>query len=247
MALMSTPSAPPPSSPRAEPHDGAISGRLNWLRAGVLGANDGIVSVAALVVGVAGATTATAPILTAGVAGVVGGAISMALGEYVSVSSQSDSQRALIEKERVELAEDPAGELEELASLYQARGLTPETAHRVARELSENDALTAHLDVELGLSEEAVASPLAAAGASALSFLLGAALPLLAILLPSPEQRVPVTFAVVLIALAATGFISARVGGSRALRPMIRIVVGGALALAATFLIGSLLGTSGAI
>ncbi|PPF19059.1 VIT1/CCC1 transporter family protein [Rathayibacter sp. AY1A7] len=244
---MTTPSAPPPSSPRAEPHDGAISGRLNWLRAGVLGANDGIVSVAALVVGVAGATTATAPILTAGVAGVVGGAISMALGEYVSVSSQSDSQRALIEKERVELAEDPAGELEELASLYQARGLTPETAHRVARELSENDALTAHLEVELGLSEEAVASPLAAAGASALSFLLGAALPLLAILLPSPEQRVPVTFAVVLIALVATGFISARVGGSRALRPMIRIVVGGALALAATFLIGSLLGTSGAI
>lgn len=247
MRLMPSDPTPPPSTPRAEPHEGPISGRLNWLRAGVLGANDGIVSVAALVVGVAGATTATAPILTAGVAGLVGGAVSMALGEYVSVSSQSDSQRALIAKERVELAEDPAGELEELAFLYQARGLTPETAHQVARELTENDALTAHLEAELGLNEEAVASPLAAAGASALAFFLGAVLPLLAILLPPPELRVPVTFVVVLIALAATGYISARVGGSPALRPMIRIVVGGALALAATFLIGSLLGTSGAV
>ncbi|WP_228493603.1 MULTISPECIES: VIT1/CCC1 transporter family protein [unclassified Rathayibacter] len=244
---MSTVSASAPSSPRAEPHDGAISGRLNWLRAGVLGANDGIVSVAALVVGVAGATTATAPILTAGVAGLVGGAISMALGEYVSVSSQSDSQRTLIAKERAELADDPAGELEELAQLYEARGLSRETARQVARELTDNDALTAHLEAELGLNEEAVASPLTAAGASALAFFLGAALPLLAILLPPADLRVPVTFAVVLIALAATGFLSARIGGSPVLRPMIRIVVGGALALAVTFLIGSLLGTSGAV
>lgn len=239
--------APPPAAPSIEPHDGAISGRLNWLRAGVLGANDGIVSVAALVVGVAGATTATPAILTAGVAGLVGGAISMALGEYVSVSSQSDSQRALIAKERVELAEDPEGELAELAGLYEARGLTAETSMQVARELTEHDALTAHLEAELGLNEEAVASPLAAAGASALSFVLGAVLPLLAILLPPPGLRVPVTFVVVLVALAATGFVSARIGGSAVLRPMVRIVVGGALALAATFLIGSLLGTTGAV
>ncbi|MDT0115491.1 VIT1/CCC1 transporter family protein [Microbacterium sp. PRF11] len=247
MCLMPTGSPLPPSDLRPEPHNTAITGRLNWLRAGVLGANDGIVSVAALVVGVAGATTATAPILAAGVAGLVGGAISMALGEYVSVSSQTDSQRALIAKERAELEEDPEGELEELAELYRARGLSPQTAHQVAGELTANDALTAHLEAELGLDEEGVASPLAAAGASALAFFLGALLPLLAILLPPPEIRVPVAFGAVLLALAATGFISARIGGSPALRPVVRIVAGGALALAATFAIGLLLGTSGVV
>jgi len=231
----------------AEPHSGEISGRLNWLRAGVLGANDGIVSVAALVVGVAGATTSTAAVLTAGVAGVVGGAVSMALGEYVSVSSQSDSQRALIAKERAELAEFPDVELDELAQLYREKGLSDETARQVARELTEHDALAAHLEVELGLNEDDVASPLAAAGASALSFFLGAVLPMLAILLPPPEARVPVTFVAVLVALAVTGFVGARIGGSPALRPVIRIVIGGGLALAATFVLGSLLGTSGAV
>ncbi|MFS0732205.1 VIT family protein [Microbacterium sp. 1P10UB] len=230
-----------------EPHDGDLTGRLNWLRAGVLGANDGIVSVAALVVGVAGATTATPALLTAGVAGLVGGAISMALGEYVSVSSQSDSQRALIAKERIELAEDPDGELDELAGLYEARGLTPSTARLVATELTSKDPLAAHLDAELGLREDSVASPLAAAGASALAFTLGAVLPLLAILLPPPDVRVPVTFAVVLLALALTGWLSARIGGSPVLRPILRIVGGGALALLATFAIGALLGTSGVV
>jgi VIT1/CCC1 family predicted Fe2+/Mn2+ transporter len=236
-------SAPPDS----EPHAGSISGRLNWLRAGVLGANDGIVSVAALVVGVAGATTSSTALLAAGVAGTVGGAISMALGEYVSVSSQSDSQRTLIAKERQELADDPAGELSELTALYEARGLSPETASAVARELTTSDALGAHLEAELGIDEDDVASAPVAAGASALSFTLGALLPFLAILLPPPEIRVPITFVVVLLALALTGFISARVGGSHPLRATVRIVVGGALALAATFTIGSLLGTSGAV
>src|SRR5664279_338977 len=156
-----------------EPHTGDLAGRLNWLRAGVLGANDGIVSVAAIVVGVAGATSAIAPILTAGIAGLVGGAISMALGEYVSVSSQSDSQRALIEKERRELAEMPEEELAELTAIYESKGISPATAKQVALELTEHDALAAHLEAELGITEHAVVSPWEAAGASALAFTIG--------------------------------------------------------------------------
>lgn len=237
----------PPGAHPDEPHDGSISGRLNWLRAGVLGANDGIVSVSALVVGVAGATDSTPAILTAGAAGLIGGAISMALGEYVSVSSQSDSQRALIAKERRELEEEPERELAELTGLYEAKGLSADTARRVAVELTRHDALAAHLETELGLKVDDVASPLAAAGASALAFTIGAILPLLAILLPPVGVRVPITFAVVLLALAGTGFTSARIGGSHPLRPTIRIVFGGALALAATFAIGSLLGTTGVV
>ena len=213
-----------PGAHANEPHIGNLSGRLNWLRAGVLGANDGIVSVASLVVGVAGATTDSAPLLTAGIAGLVGGAISMALGEYVSVSSQSDSQRALIAKEKRELAEQPEAEL---AGLYETQGLAPTTARQVAVELTAHDALAAHLDIELGITEDSVVSPWAAAGASALAFTIGAILPLLAILLPPTEVRVPVTFVVVLLALAATGYMSARIGGSPALRPTIRVVVGG--------------------
>ena len=230
-----------------EPHGAGITGRLNWLRAGVLGANDGIVSVAAIVVGVAGATSAVAPILTAGAAGLVGGAISMALGEYVSVSSQRDSPRALIAKERRELAEMPDEELAELAAIYQAKGMSAATAQRVAEELTEHDALAAHLEAELGISETDVVSPWQAAGASALAFLIGALLPLLAILLPPEPIRVPVTFAAVLIALALTGATSARIGGSPWMRPTVRVVVGGAIALAATFLIGTLLGTTGVV
>lgn len=230
-----------------EPHGAGITGRLNWLRAGVLGANDGIVSVAAIVVGVAGATPAVAPILTAGAAGLVGGAISMALGEYVSVSSQRDSQRALIVKERRELAELPDEELAELAAIYEAKGMSAVTARRVAEELTAHDALAAHLEAELGISETSVVSPWQAAGASALAFFIGALLPLLAILLPPEPARVPVTFAAVLIALALTGATSARIGGSPWLRPTVRVVVGGAVALAATFLIGTLLGTTGMV
>lgn len=240
-------SSPPPGAHPDEPHRGDLAGRLNWLRAGVLGANDGIVSVASLVVGVAGATTDSAPLLAAGVAGLVGGAISMALGEYVSVSSQRDSQQALIAKERRELSDDPEAELAELAGIYEAKGLQPTTARRVAEELTAHDPLTAHLEAELGITEDAVVSPWAAAGASALAFTVGALLPLLAILLPPPEVRVPITFVVVLIALALTGFTSARIGGNPAIRPTVRVVVGGALALAATFAIGTLLGTSGVV
>jgi VIT1/CCC1 family predicted Fe2+/Mn2+ transporter len=242
---MTTPQTPAPHPD--EPHGAGIAGRLNWLRAGVLGANDGIVSVAAIVVGVAGATSVTAPILTAGVAGVIGGAVSMALGEYVSVSSQRDSQQALIAKERQELTDLPDEELRELTALYEAKGLSSKTALSVATELTAHDALSAHLEAELGIHEGDVASPWQAAGASALAFFIGAILPMIAILLPPPAIRVPITFAAVLVALAITGAVSARIGGSHWLRPTLRVVIGGAIALAATFLIGTLLGTSGVV
>ena len=230
-----------------EPHGSGIASRLNWLRAGVLGANDGIVSVAAIVVGVAGATPAFAPILTAGAAGLVGGAISMALGEYVSVSSQRDSQRALIVKETRELRDMPDEELDELAGLYAAKGLSSETARQVAIELTAHDALGAHLEAELGIREADVVSPWQAAGASALAFTIGALLPLVAILVLPEPVRIPLTFVVVLAALAATGALSAWIGGSRWLRPTLRVVIGGGIALAATFLIGTLLGVSGVV
>lgn len=236
-----------PTGHQNEPHGAGLAHKLNWLRAGVLGANDGIVSVAAIVVGVAGATSLVAPVLTAGVAGLVGGAISMALGEYVSVSSQRDSQRALIAKERHELAAQPEAELEELTGIYQAKGMSHETARRVAEELTAHDAVAAHLEAELGISEADVVSPWQAAWASAAAFFVGALLPLVAILLPPASIRVPVTFAVVLVALAATGATSAWIGGTHWLRPTVRVVVGGAIALAATFLIGTLLGTAGAV
>jgi vacuolar iron transporter family protein len=228
-----------------EPHAEGLAQRLNWLRAGVLGANDGIVSVAAIVVGVAGVSTATAPILTAGLAGLVGGAISMALGEYVSVSSQRDSERNLIAKEQRELRETPKEELQELMEIYRAKGLRPETARQVAIELTEHDALSAHLSAELNIDQEDVVSPWQAAGASALAFTIGAILPMLAILLPPPTWRVPVTFAAVLVALAITGAVAATIGGGSRVRASVRVVIGGALALTATYGIGVLLGTTG--
>jgi vacuolar iron transporter family protein len=237
-----------PRQHQNEPH--AIEGlasRLNWLRAGVLGANDGIVSVAAMVVGVAGATTDFGTLLTAGLAAVIGGAISMALGEYVSVSSSKDSQTALIAKETRELHEQPEDELAELAALYQAKGVTEETAMQVAKELTAHDALAAHLDAELNIREEDVASPWHAAIASAISFVAGAVLPMLAILLPPEQLRVPVTFAATLLALAGTGALGAYLGGAQLGRATVRVVVGGAMALAATYLIGTWLGVSGVL
>jgi len=225
-----------------EPHTGALGSRLKWLRAGVLGANDGIVSTAGLVVGVAGATTADGPVLTAGVAGLVAGAVSMALGEYVSVSSQRDSERALVGKEERELAEMPEQELEELAAIYETKGLSPATARRVAEELTEHDALAAHVEAELGIDPDDLTSPWQAAGASALSFTLGSLLPLAAILLAPTGVRVPVTFVVVLLALALTGAVSAKLGASPVATAVVRLVVGGALAMAVTFGIGALVG-----
>jgi vacuolar iron transporter family protein len=227
-----------------EPHSGGLANRLNWLRAGVLGANDGIVSVAAIAVGVAAATPQLGAIVAAAVAGLVGGAISMALGEYVSVSSQRDSERALIAKEKAELVAMPHEELAELTQLYQDKGLSPQTARQVAEELTANDALAAHLDAELNIDQGDIVSPWRAAYASAVAFVIGGLLPLLAMIVFPASMRVPATFAAVLIALAITGATGGYLGGSPVLRPMVRVVVGGALALAATFLIGRLLGTT---
>jgi VIT1/CCC1 family predicted Fe2+/Mn2+ transporter len=227
-----------------EPHSGGTAGRLNRLRAAVLGANDGIVSVAGIVIAVAGATTARGPIFTAGLAGLVAGAVSMALGEYVSVSSQRDSERAQIRQEKRELADTPDAELTELTALYEAKGLSAATARTVATELTARGALSAHLDAELHIDPADIPSPVQAAAASALSFTSGALLPVLAILLPPASLRVPVTFAAVLIALGLTGALSARLGGSNIRRAVLRVIIGGALSLAFTYGIGYLFGTA---
>jgi VIT1/CCC1 family predicted Fe2+/Mn2+ transporter len=243
------PSVPVPAAPSGhgsavEPHAANAAGRLNWLRAGVLGANDGIVSVAGIVVGVAGATSARAPIFTAGLAGLVAGAVSMALGEYVSVSSQRDSQDALLDQETRELADFPEQELAELAAIYEAKGLSVATARTVAEELTAHDVSAAHLDAELHLDPNDLASPLQAAAASAASFILGALLPLVAILLPPANWRVPVTFVAVLVTLGIAGAVSARIGGSGARRAVLRVVIGGAIGLAFTYGVGHLFGTA---
>jgi len=227
-----------------EDHAGGSRGRLNWLRAGVLGANDGIVSVAGIVLGVAGATSARGPIFTAGLAGLVAGGVSMALGEYVSVSTQRDSEAAQLAQERRELAESPEQEIAELTALYMAKGLTAATAKQVAVELTDHDAFAAHVDVELGIDPAELANPFQAAAASALAFTTGALLPFLAILLPPHAWRVPVTFGAVLVALGVAGAVSAQIGGGTAKRAVLRVLIGGAVGLALTYGIGHLFGTS---
>lgn len=231
-----------PTQHPAEPHVGSLASRLNWLRAGVLGANDGIVSTAGIVVGVAAASASTEPILMAGIAGLVAGAVSMALGEYVSVSTQRDTERALLVKEEAELEEFPAAELDELAALYEAKGLSPATARTVAEELTDHDAFAAHVDVELGFDPGDLTNPWQAALSSALSFTVGATLPLVAILLPSHGLRVPITIAAVLLALAVTGVVSATLGNAPRGRAIARNVIGGALALTVTYVVGHLVG-----
>ena len=236
--------APASSAHPDEPHRGGLAQRLNWLRAGVLGANDGIVSTAAVVVGVAGATSGSLPVLLAGTAALVGGAISMALGEYVSVASQRDTEHALIEKERRELAEDPAAELEELTGIYQAQGLSRATAEKVARELTAKDVLGAHLAAELNIDRDDVVSPWYAAIASAGAFTVGALLPLVTMLLTPHPERIALTFVAVLVALAVTGYVAAWIGGASRWKAVLRTLIGGTLALVATFLVGSLFGTT---
>lgn len=226
-----------------EPHVAGTGALLNWLRAGVLGANDGIVSVAGLVMGLAAATSDDETILLGGVAGLVAGAISMAAGEYVSVSTQRDTEKALLRKERRELAEEPEEELAELAGLYREKGLSEETALQVARELTAHDALAAHADAELGIDPDELTNPWHAAVASMVAFTVGALLPLLSItLLPEGTRRGGTVVAVVL-ALVITGWASARVGQARASRAVARNVGGGLLAMAVTYAIGSLVGT----
>jgi vacuolar iron transporter family protein len=227
-------------------HDdaGNLADRTNRLRAGVLGANDGIVSVAGLVLGVAATTSERAPILTAGLAGLVAGAMSMAVGEYVSVSTQRDTERALLAKEQHELATDPEGELDELAGLYVERGLSPDLAKQVAEQLHAGPRkLQAHAEMELGITLDRLVNPWGAAVSSLVSFTIGGLLPLIAILLAPAGSRSAVTFVATVIALALTGTVSARLGGAHPGRAVVRVVVGGALAMAITYGIGRLVGT----
>lgn len=224
-----------------EPHVGSSSSTINSLRAAVLGANDGIVSVAALVVGIAAADP-SAHVLAAGVAGLLAGALSMAAGEYVSVSTQRDTEQALLAKERHELQNEPEKELEELTGLYEAKGLSRQTAEQVAKELTAHDAFGAHTETELRIDPNNLTSPWRAAAASAAAFTVGAVIPILAITLPPLSLRIPVTFAAVLCALILTGALSAYAGGASKRKAALRVVVGGVLAMAITFGVGKLFG-----
>ncbi|MUL47148.1 VIT family protein [Mycobacterium sp. CBMA293] len=226
----------------AEPHTIAASGKLNWLRAGVLGANDGIVSVAGIVIGVAAATADQGPIFTAGIAGLAAGALSMAMGEYVSVSTQRDTERALLAKERQELCDLPDEELDELTAIYEAKGLAPHTARQVAVELTEHDAFLAHAEAELGIHPHELTNPYHAAFSSAIAFLAGALLPLIAVLIPPAPDRMPVTMVAVSLALVLTGYISATIGNANRVTAILRVTVGGLAAMAATYAIGTLVG-----
>lgn len=221
---------------------GSHHSRLNGLRAAVLGANDGIVSTAGIVIGVAGATLDPFPILTAGIAGLTAGALSMAVGEYVSVSAQRDTEKALLDIERRELAEMPDEELAELAGLYEKKGLDAELALQVAEQLHAHDALAAHAETELGINPDALTSPWVAALSSAISFTIGSVLPLLAIVLAPADVKIPVTVVAVVAALVLTGYLSARAGGTPVLRAIGRNVAGGLLAMGVTYWIGRLVG-----
>ncbi|GAB7032941.1 VIT family protein [Streptomyces sp. NPDC021749] len=228
-----------------EAHGGGLGSRLNWLRAAVLGANDGIVSTAGLVVGVAGATQDRATLLTAGLAGLLAGSMSMAAGEYVSVSTQRDSEKAALALERRELATAPQAELVELTDLLEGKGLERQLAREVAEQLTEHDALRAHAEVELGIDPDELTNPWHAAAASFLAFTAGALLPLLAIVLPPAAHRLWITVAAVLVALAGCGWSSARMGAAPPGRAVLRNAGGGALAMAVTYVAGTLLGAAG--
>lgn len=217
--------------------------RIGWLRAAVLGANDGILSTASLIVGVAAAATPKNAVLVAGVAGLVAGAMSMATGEYVSVSSQSDTERADLARERKELSDNVESENEELAQIYVNRGLDPALARQVAQQLMAKDALKAHARDELGISEITAARPVQAALTSALTFSVGAALPLLMVVVSPLDVIVPVVAATALCFLALLGAIGARAGGANILRAMARVMFWGALAMALTAGIGKVFGT----
>ena len=217
---------------------------IGWLRAAVLGANDGIVSTASLVLGVATAEASRSTVLVAGVAGLVAGAMSMAAGEYVSVSSQSDTERADLEKERRELASPGPAEREELAGIYVNRGLTPELAHQVADQLMAHDALGAHARDELGISEATQARPVQAALTSALTFAVGAAQPLVLLLISPVGRELPITGGGSLLCLGGLGGLAARAGGAPPLAGALRVVFWGALAMALTAAIGALFNTT---
>lgn len=240
MAVMST--ASDLSLPTSEHDDATSAARLNWLRAGLLGANDGIVSVAAVLVGVAGAGAGTGPIVAAGTAALVGGAISMALGEYISVSGARDAQRTGQAAEQAKLEAD-AEDAPALASHYRSLGVEGDVADAVARELTRPEVRRRRAEAALHDAEDEIVSPWRAAWVSAATFTVGALLPFLAMLLAPEPLRVPVTVTASLVALALTGTTGAVLGGARRGRAALRVVVGGALALAATYVAGALLGT----
>lgn len=219
--------------------------RLNWLRAAVLGAQDGVVSVSSIIVGVAGASDSRAFILTAGVAGLIAGALSMAAGEYVSVSTQRDTEKALLEKERMELETQPEEELEELTRIYESKGLSRETAHKVAEELTAHDAFAAHVEAELKLDQHELTNPTHAAFASATSFFVGAIIPLLIVMFAPSDYRIVVMLVAVFFVLIITGFLSAYAGGANKSKAIIRVVTGGMAAMAITFIVGKFFGGLG--
>ena len=221
-----------------------VGTRLNWLRAAVLGANDGIVSTAGVVMGVAGATDDSGAIVIAGIAALTAGALSMGAGEYVSVSTQRDSERSILDLEAKELQQMPQTEERELAAMYVDKGLSPETAEKVARELTEHDALRAHADIEFGIDPDNLTNPWHAAWASMLAFTVGALLPLLVVAFVPDGVRILVTVLSTVAALALTGFVSARIGYSPRLPAVVRNVSGGLLAMGVTYLIGMLAGTT---
>ncbi|MGW8553734.1 VIT1/CCC1 transporter family protein [Streptomyces tubercidicus] len=228
-----------------EAHGGGLGSRLNWLRAAVLGANDGIVSTAGLVVGVAGATGDRGTLLTAGLAGLLAGSLSMAAGEYVSVSTQRDSEKAALAQEKRELATEPQAELIELTEMLEGKGLGADLAREVAEQLTEHDALRAHAEVELGIDPDQLTDPWHAAGASFLAFTVGALLPLLAIVLPPAAHRVWITVGAVVVALVLCGWSSARLGAAPVGRAVVRNVGGGVVAMGVTYGVGVLLGAVG--
>ncbi len=230
--------------PRTIHRESHRSQRIGWLRAAVLGANDGIVSTASLLVGVAAANVGRNELLVAGVAGLVAGAMSMAAGEYVSVSSQSDTEQADLKRERAELKAQPVHEHQELAAIYIQRGIAPELAEQVAQQLMDHDALGAHARDELGISETMQARPVQAAFTSALTFSVGAALPLLAALAAPSSHLASVVAGVSLVVLTGLGALAARTGGAPILRASLRVVFWGALAMGITAGVGKLFGTS---
>ena len=223
--------------------EGHFSHRIGLLRAMVLGANDGIISTACLILGVAAADATRSTIITAGVAGLVAGAASMAIGEYVSVSSQRDAEQADIAKETWELEHTPEHELDELTAIYKGKGLTQELARAVAVQLTKEDALKVHMAEELGITHLTLARPVQASVSSAGSFSVGAAIPLIAIALASSSQRIAITIVVAVFALVALGISSAKAGGAHPLRPTFRVVFGGLVAMAFTMAIGRLVGS----
>jgi vacuolar iron transporter family protein len=223
--------------------EGHLSFRSNWLRAAVLGANDGILSTSSLILGVAGSGASRHAVITAGVAALVAGALSMAAGEYVSVSSQRDTENADVSLERRELEQHPDQELHELTAIYEQRGLPPALAAQVAQALTARDPLAAHIRDELGLEDDRRARPLQAAGSSALAFSCGAILPLLTAVVFGGSLRTVATVVVTLIALAALGFTGARIGGADPVRATMRVTAWGALAMAVTYGIGAAIGS----